>query len=96
MTKRSTSPEYRRNYYRTHPEFQARQRAASLRNHARNNEYPEYRKLAALRKDVHRIRESMEARLAHAARLEARLVKLGRELFRAEIAWAKVKPNEKK
>jgi chromosome condensin MukBEF ATPase and DNA-binding subunit MukB len=81
-------------YYREHPDFQIRQRANAIANHAKYRTYPEWRKLTAIRKDLYRIRESYNARMEHANRLERRLVQLGHDLIVAQREWAKVRALE--
>ena len=84
-------------YYRTHPEYQDRQRSNARRNAAKWSRYPEYVKVIRLRKTVCRIRDSYHARLEHAKHLERRLVGLCSALVEAEKRWkiAKQKLGEK-
>lgn len=74
-------------YYRTRPEWRRKRLESVKERHARLSKDPMYRRLVALRKDIHRVRESLEARQEHAARLEKRLVKLAREKQKVEQQW---------
>jgi hypothetical protein len=83
-------------YYRSHPEYQARQKANAKANAQKNSRYPEYRLVIQLRKDIHRLKDSYQARLAHAQYIEKRLCGLAGALVRAERAWERVRENSKK
>jgi hypothetical protein len=62
-----------RHRYRNDPEYRARilRNAEKAQRKLRQN--PTYRRLMQVRRDIYRIRESYEARRAHAERLFARL-----------------------
>lgn len=82
-----TDMERKRMRYRANPEYRDRRIRAVTERHKANAADPDYRRLVQLRKDIHRIRDSYEARMAHATRLSERLVKLGRELVRVQARW---------
>jgi hypothetical protein len=67
----------RRRRYRTDPEYRAAIQASNRRSTARGGEY--YRKMNALCSKICRVRDSLDARLRHAERLEKRLLALQAE-----------------
>ncbi len=75
----------RRERYRTDPAYRARRIAAAKRYQAQQG--PLYRKLSNARKAIHRVRESYEARQAHAERLYAKLQRLIRQRDRLAEQW---------
>ncbi len=66
------TPSAKRQRYRTDPDFRATVIARAKKRHERLKTDPVYRKLVATRKDIYRVRESYNARLAHAERLYKR------------------------
>jgi len=67
----------RRRRYRTDPEYRAAIQASNRKTTARGGEY--YRKMNALCSKICRVRDSLDARLRHAERLEKRLLALQAE-----------------
>ena len=64
--------------YQTNPEYRARQ-LERARDRYRNPATPEHKRLAQVRTDLHRLRESLKDRMAHARELAGRIVTLQEE-----------------
>lgn len=77
----------KRNRYREDPDYRAKIIARAAATHARHSGDPDYRRLVRLRKDIYQVRESLTARLEHAARLEKRLLRLNDERLKVEARW---------
>ena len=86
----------RRHYYRAHPERQAYVRSKSKEYRQKYSEYPEFVAVNRLRKDVHRIRESMNERYQHYLMLERRLLEFTEKLQKAEKVWYRMREDLKK
>jgi hypothetical protein len=76
-----------RHRYRNDPEYRARILANAEKAQRKLRQNPTYRRLMQVRRDIYRVRESYEARRAHAERLFARLEALIQERDRLQAAY---------
>ena len=82
----------KREQYRRDPALQQRMRDRAKRTAERLSQYPEWRKVAGLRKRVHEIRESLNTSQERTNKLEIKLLNFVEQLIEAEAQWKKVKP----
>jgi hypothetical protein len=87
--------EQARRLYRTSAEYRQKAIDRSAKYNAANSSDPDYCRLVQLRKDIHRLRDSRDARLKHAANLDARIVVLARELVKVHAKWKAKKARAK-
>ena len=80
-----------RERYRTDPVWRAAKIARNRESQVRREKDPLYKELVATRKRVYTVRESYEARLAHAERLFKKLEKLIAKKERLTRLWKQAK-----